>query len=696
MRGRLCYDQGVTQSRDLGAIARPVLWRQFAIGLLLFGVYLLVDSLDNASRRVAARRHGHDIFALEQRLRIDIEHTLNDWLAPHRLLSTLANYEYATTYILSALALLAWVWVRRPDLWPSTRDSFVVLNLLAIATFALYPTAPPRMLGDLGFVDTVTRGGTVGSWGSGVVDAANQVAAMPSLHIGWALWVSVVLARITARRSMQVLSAIHVLLTLFVVMATANHYLLDAVAVIIPVTIGVRFAEWRNVGPIGEPVASSDAFFLHVEETGAAQHVGGYVVFVPEPAAMADPTGAGRPSLADLRELARKELLPQRRFHQRPASASRWRRLRWIDTVVDLDHHVLEMVVSGGPAGLRRAVAQYAEQPMSRYRPLWRMVIARDTDTGGSALLFLVHHSMADGIGTIIHSLSLFRPRTGLGDGDAAQPGPATKALAAVVGIAQLATDGSAHRLDGSTPDRAYATAALDLDRVQALARAHGVRVTDLVLGLMAEAVRRTHPELVAELRGRLRVAVPQMVRAPGAAPEGNATAAVMVDLPLDGRPVEELFTEIARRTRRLRTPTRAIASRFVMATGLRLLPEPAARWFARVVYGGRFFHGIVSNLPGPSPVLTMAGVPTVGVYPILPVAPGAPFALGAMSWSGAFGWGLAADPALVDADRVAAEVERLAVELDGESVAPASPHGGGGVRAASVAPAPADDQPHT
>ena len=249
-----------------------MLWRQIALGLLLFGVYLVVDALDGASRRAAANRHGHDLFALEQRLHIDVEHTLNDWLAPHHTLSVLANYEYAYTYILSALILMAWVIARRPDLWRATRDSFIVLNLLAIATFAIYPTAPPRMLPDLGFVDTVTRGGTVGSWGSGLVDAANQVAAMPSLHVGWALWVSVVLGRISARRSVQLLSAVHVLLTLFVVLATANHYLLDAIAVVIPVILGVAYADLRRTEPAGE--RSTAGALVEVVRDGSAERIG--------------------------------------------------------------------------------------------------------------------------------------------------------------------------------------------------------------------------------------------------------------------------------------------------------------------------------------------------------------------------------------------------------------------------------------
>jgi hypothetical protein len=94
------------------------------------------------------------------------------------------------------------------------------------------------------------------------------------------------------------------------------------------------------------------------------------------------------------------------------------------------------------------------------------------------------------------------------------------------------------------------------------------------------------------------------------------------------------------------------------MTTGLRALPEPCAAWFARTVYGRRFFHAIVSNMPGSTLPLSMATVSIARVYPILPLAPGAPIALGALSWAGSLGIGLATDPTSFDAEVLAARME--------------------------------------
>jgi len=163
----------------------------------------------------------------------------------------------------------------------------------------------------------------------------------------------------------------------------------------------------------------------------------------------------------------------------------------------------------------------------------------------------------------------------------------------------------------------------------------------------------------------KLRVAVPLMVREPGATAEGNLTAGVMTDVPLGPLAEPERLAEVARRSRVLHTGTRALASSFVMRRVGGLMPAPVHAWFARTVYGGRYFQAIVSNMPGPQSPLSLAGAPLVGVYPILPLAPRAPLAVGALGWDSAMFVGICADPALVpDAVALAAAVGAVFEEL--------------------------------
>ncbi|HET6294920.1 MAG TPA: SDR family NAD(P)-dependent oxidoreductase [Kribbella sp.] len=409
----------------------------------------------------------------------------------------------------------------------------------------------------------------------------------------------------------------------------------------------------------GVVLPSSDAFFLHVENAGAPQHVGGVVVFEPT-------TDNEALSVERVREIVRGELERLPRFRQRLAPTARWRRPRWVDVAeIDWHLHVSERRSPNGDAGLRQIVAELAESPMPRDRPLWRIVMVRDVSPGQSAMILLLHHAVADGIGTVIQVLNLLRPRIELPTANGQAPSRRQLTMATIAGLAQLATDGGA---GGGFADasrrREFATADLDLTAVRRAATARGVRVTDLVISLVAEAVATTHPEAARRIGGRLRVAVPLMVRDSSAAAEMNATAAVMVDAPVDARPIENLLTEVARRTKRLRTPTRAVASRFVMATGLRALPEPSAGWFARTVYGRRFFHAIVSNMPGSTEPLSMDGVTIASVYPILPLAPGSPITVGALSWAGTLGIGLATDPLLFDAESLALRMKLALDEL--------------------------------
>jgi hypothetical protein len=667
-----------SERRGGRVIEAPILWRELLGGLVVFAIYSAVAGLDWSGRAATADAHGRAVFALERALRLDLELPLNHWLVPHVLLRTAANYEYAVTYVASALALLAWLYVRRPATYRWARSSFLLLNVLALGSFALYPVTPPRLLPELGFVDTVRQGHTWGSWGSPMVEHANQLAAMPSLHIAWALWVSVVLACVSGARWLQVASALHVLLTALVIMATANHYLLDAVGggalVWLTLTLMGVFQD-RPGRPGTQRVPASDAFFLHVESPIAAQHVGGLV--------MLDESGDGyRERLRSLIE-AHLDLLP--RFRQRLSTPSRWRRPRWVAADrLDWDWHVPEFDLTGpdgrpgGLAGLHAFIAEHQSAPLPRDRPLWRFMVVRGVAADRAAAVLVVHHVVSDGIGTVAQVMRMLEPaRAELPVGPSTRPGPVRSALAIAVGVVQLATDGGAgFRLPtGHTAQRRFGTVDLRLDEVRAVSRRHGARVSDVLLSAVAGALRRVGHQRTDGASPRLRVAVPLMVREPGSSAEGNLTAAVMMDLPLGPLAEPERLAEVASHSRRLRTGTRALASRFVMRTLGQLLPPPVHAWFARTVYGARFFQAIVSNMPGPNHPMTMAGAHMAAVYPILPLAPGAPLVVGALGWDGTLFVGISADPALVDdADALGEAIRAVLDELGNAAPVRATP----------------------
>jgi hypothetical protein len=200
-------------------------WVEVLAIVWLCWVYDAVTNL--APLRVhAALAHGADILRVERSLGIDPERTLDRWLAAHHTLGLAVSDYYDNAHFIVTLGLLGFLWWRRADIYRPLRNALVLANVLAFVVFWLYPVAPPRMLH--GFTDVVAATHAIGSWHTGALaSAANQLAAMPSLHIAWAVWCTVVVWRISTRRWLRALAVLYPCVTAFAVLATGNHYVLD-------------------------------------------------------------------------------------------------------------------------------------------------------------------------------------------------------------------------------------------------------------------------------------------------------------------------------------------------------------------------------------------------------------------------------------------------------------------------------------
>lgn len=207
--------------------ARSRWWVELATIAWLCWVYDAVTNL--APLRLAtALGHGRDILNAERTLGIDPEHALDRWLAAHHTLGAILSYYYDNAHFVVTLGLLGYLWWRRADIYRPLRNALVTMNVLAFVVFWLYPVAPPRMLA--GFTDVVAASHTLGSWHTGALASdANQLAAMPSLHMAWALWSAAAAWRAFSNRAVRALACAYPLLTLFAVLATGNHYVLDVI-----------------------------------------------------------------------------------------------------------------------------------------------------------------------------------------------------------------------------------------------------------------------------------------------------------------------------------------------------------------------------------------------------------------------------------------------------------------------------------
>ena len=213
--------------RAIAGRRRPHLIGEVLVVVCLLRVYDMVRARADL-RRVPALAHGDWILRLEQLLRIDIEHVANSWVSSHRLLSLMASDFYQFAHVTVTLSVLAWCWWRRPELYRAARNALVLINLAALTVFLLLPVAPPRLLPGRGFIDAVADAGFGTTHGGPV--PADQYGALPSLHLGWAVWATVIAIRMLPDAKWSRLCWLYPLLVTSVVVVTGNHYLLDALA----------------------------------------------------------------------------------------------------------------------------------------------------------------------------------------------------------------------------------------------------------------------------------------------------------------------------------------------------------------------------------------------------------------------------------------------------------------------------------
>jgi hypothetical protein len=148
--------------------------------------------------------------------------------------------------------------VRRPHIYRGARTVLVTTTLIALLGFYIYPTAPPRLLPEFGYVDTLLKYHTWGSLADpSIAEHSNQFAAMPSLHIGWAVWCGIVIFVCARRTWVRLLGVVYPIGTLAVIVGTANHFILDAVGGVIVVAMG--FGVQRLMSGRGAFAAPVDA-----------------------------------------------------------------------------------------------------------------------------------------------------------------------------------------------------------------------------------------------------------------------------------------------------------------------------------------------------------------------------------------------------------------------------------------------------
>lgn len=183
----------------------------------------------------AARARAYDILHWEDVVGIDVEPAWDHFVANHDVLGIFSSYWYATGHYVVTAVVLFLLYRRGGGHYVWARTALALATMAGLVVYLLFPTAPPRLSG-LPYVDVLAEHADVGWWGAeasaprGLGGLTNQLAAMPSLHAGWAVWVAAVAFICGARPLWKILGTAYAVITSLVVIGTGNHWVSDVLA----------------------------------------------------------------------------------------------------------------------------------------------------------------------------------------------------------------------------------------------------------------------------------------------------------------------------------------------------------------------------------------------------------------------------------------------------------------------------------
>lgn len=189
-----------------------------------------------------ATQHAEWVWRLERAMFLPDEAVLQRWVLSWDYAARLANIYYVGVHFPGTAIALLWLFLRHRPVYLRARTELVLLTCSGLVVHVFFPLAPPRLVPDLGMLDTML---TVGpsAYSSPNTGFANQFAAMPSLHIGWAILVAVSVVRASGCR-WRWLVVLHPLLTTTVVVVTANHYWLDGIVAALLLVVSMLLVRW--------------------------------------------------------------------------------------------------------------------------------------------------------------------------------------------------------------------------------------------------------------------------------------------------------------------------------------------------------------------------------------------------------------------------------------------------------------------
>jgi membrane-associated phospholipid phosphatase len=223
----------VARARVLQTRVLPRGWvdalRQVSLFAAAYFAYMLVRGLADGSAN-AAFAHARDLIALERTLHLFIEPSVQAWASGSHFVMGLASWLYVNAQGSVTITALLYLYVRHNRNFYFVRNMFMIAMAIALVGYTVFPTAPPRFMPEWGFIDTVSdfTPVNVSHTSASMSSLFNPYAAVPSMHVAFALMIGSSLALLVRRRAVRVLWLLYPLLMTFVIVVTANHFIVDA------------------------------------------------------------------------------------------------------------------------------------------------------------------------------------------------------------------------------------------------------------------------------------------------------------------------------------------------------------------------------------------------------------------------------------------------------------------------------------
>ncbi len=239
----------LARARVLQARALPHGWLDALRQVSLFGAaylaYRLVRGLVEGDAN-AAFAHARDLISLERTMHVFVEPSIQAWASGSHFVMVLSSWLYVNAQTSVTVAALVYLYLRHNRSFDFVRNMFMVAMAIALAGYAIFPTAPPRFMPEWGFIDTVSdvTGVHVSHASASLNALTNLYAAVPSMHVAFALMIGWTLARLVRWRVVRVLWLLYPFVIAFVIVVTANHFIVDALLGALTAGVSAYAATW--------------------------------------------------------------------------------------------------------------------------------------------------------------------------------------------------------------------------------------------------------------------------------------------------------------------------------------------------------------------------------------------------------------------------------------------------------------------